>query len=194
MPVEVTTAHSTPIQLGPDGMAKGVSTNVAPSRLTGVLRRLDSSPRPRHIHAEAHAPPSRPHHFGHLLGAPVLEHQMTSVGTQWFDGSAGPWSVDCPAQVCRTSLTDLFPDGGIGGGRSDMAGDTTTDFDLDAWVRESRAAQGLPPIIEDDTIITRVLILAGLLGHPATPPRSAPGGRSVSHPAEAAPLPERAQP
>jgi hypothetical protein len=107
----------------------------------------------------------------------------------------GRRSVDCRAPVCRVSPAYLFPDGGNGAvGGSDMAGDTTTDFDFDAWVRESRAAQGLPPTIEDDTIITRVLILAGLLEHPATPPVSGPGETSGSRPAEAAPRPERAQP
>ncbi len=60
-----------------------------------------------------------------------------------------------------------------------MAGDTT-DFDFDAWVRESRAAQGLPPTIEDETIITRVLILAGLLDRPAKSPGSSTGRTSGS--------------
>ncbi len=73
-------------------------------------------------------------------------------------------------------------------GGSDMARDTSTDIDFDTWVRESRAAQGLPPTIEDETIITRVLILAGLLGHPATQPVSGQGETSESRPAEEAPL------
>jgi hypothetical protein len=45
-------------------------------------------------------------------------------------------------------------------------------LDVAAWARRSRAAQGLPPKIEDEVVITRVLILAGLLRHPATRPRS----------------------
>jgi hypothetical protein len=68
-----------------------------------------------------------------------------------------------------------------------MAKDIAADFD--AWVRQSRAAQGLPEKIEDETIITRVLILAGLLPRPAKSPRSCQGGTSESHPAEEAPLP-----
>ncbi len=75
-----------------------------------------------------------------------------------------------------------------------MAQDTDTDFDVDAWVRTSREAQGLPPTIEDETIITRVLILAGLLERPATRPVSGHGETSESRPAEEAPLPGRAQP
>jgi hypothetical protein len=52
-----------------------------------------------------------------------------------------------------------------------------------------RAAQGLPEKIEDETIITRVLILAGLLPRPARSPQSCQGGTSESHPAEEAPSP-----
>jgi hypothetical protein len=70
-----------------------------------------------------------------------------------------------------------------------MAQDTGTDYDFDAWVRASREAQGLPPTIEDETIITRVLILAGLLGRPATRLESAPGGTLEDSPAEEAPQP-----
>jgi hypothetical protein len=46
------------------------------------------------------------------------------------------------------------------GGHGGYVVQDTTDFDFDAWVRESRASQGLPPTIEDETIVTRVLILA----------------------------------
>jgi hypothetical protein len=70
-----------------------------------------------------------------------------------------------------------------------MAQDTTTDFDVAAWVRQSRQAQGLPEKIEDAMIITRVLILAGLLEHRATRPQSDPVETSVSRPAAEAPAP-----
>jgi len=70
-----------------------------------------------------------------------------------------------------------------------MAKDIAADFNFDAWVRQSRAAQGLPEKIEDETIITRVLILAGLLPRPAKTQRSCQGGTSGSHPAEEAPSP-----
>jgi hypothetical protein len=75
-----------------------------------------------------------------------------------------------------------------------MAGDTTADFDFDAWVRASREAQGLPPTIEDQTIITRVLILAGLLARQPRSPVCGLGGTSESHPAEEAPLSSPARP
>jgi hypothetical protein len=44
------------------------------------------------------------------------------------------------------------------------------------WTIESRAKQGLPPTIQDPTIITNVAILADLM--PATRPQSPQDGKS----------------
>jgi hypothetical protein len=66
-------------------------------------------------------------------------------------------------------------------------------FDIAAWVRASRAAQGLPENIEDEILLTRVLIMAGLLDRPAKPLGSSPDGTRESRPAAEAPLPSRAR-
>ncbi len=81
-----------------------------------------------------------------------------------LDGITGrSLSADCPSRVRWASSAYLFPGGGsaIGHG-GDMAQDTATDFDFAAWVRESRAAQGLPETVEDmDTLnrAARLLLL-----------------------------------
>ena len=53
-------------------------------------------------------------------------------------------------------------------------------MDAAAWTKQSREAQGLPETIEDEVILTRVLVLAGL----ATPPPPSQGGRSEPSSAE----------
>jgi hypothetical protein len=96
-------------------------------------------------------------------------------------------SVDCRSCVRRASpallLTGWYAAIRRGG---DVTQDTTTDFDIADWLRASRAAQGLPEQIEDEMIITRVLILAGLLGRPAKSPSRTQDGTPEDYPAEVA--------
>jgi hypothetical protein len=55
---------------------------------------------------------------------------------------------------------------------------------IDAWLKQSRKAQGLPETIEDETIVTRVLVLAGITR--AIPRESClDGTRATRPPAEA---------
>ena len=51
------------------------------------------------------------------------------------------------------------------------------------WAKQSREAQGLPETIEDEVILTRVLVLAGL----ATPPPPSQDGTSEPSSAEEVP-------
>jgi hypothetical protein len=47
---------------------------------------------------------------------------------------------------------------------SDLAADPwqAAVMDIEMWVCESRKAQGLPPTIEDEATVVRILIIAGL--------------------------------
>jgi hypothetical protein len=53
-------------------------------------------------------------------------------------------------------------------------------MDAAGWAKQSGEAQGLPEMIEDEVILTRVLVLAGL----ATPPPPSQDGRSEPSSAE----------
>jgi hypothetical protein len=53
-------------------------------------------------------------------------------------------------------------------------------MDAAEWAKQSREAQGLPETIEDEVILARVLVLAGL----ATPPPPSQDGRSGPSSAE----------
>ena len=55
-----------------------------------------------------------------------------------------------------------------------------TAMTVEEWVRQSRQEQGLPEKIEDEVIVTRVMVLAGLLRHPPIPPQSSRDRTPVS--------------
>jgi hypothetical protein len=60
-----------------------------------------------------------------------------------------------------------------------MIPDSATDFNIAAWVRESRAAQGLPPTIEDQEALDNfAALVAGALTR-ASQAKAASGGTSV---------------
>jgi hypothetical protein len=43
-----------------------------------------------------------------------------------------------------------------------VAEDRPSSFDIAAWTAKSRAACGLPPKIEDQAVIARLVVLAGI--------------------------------
>jgi hypothetical protein len=51
---------------------------------------------------------------------------------------------------------------------------------IDAWLKQSRQAQGLPETIEDEAIVIRVLVLAGITR--AIPRESCRDGTRVTRP------------
>lgn len=63
---------------------------------------------------------------------------------------------------------------------------------VDEWVKRSRQAQGLPETIEDGTIVTRVLVLAGITR--AIPRESCLDETLVTHPPAEVPSPSPRRP